>query len=337
MKILLTGATGFLGKELLEILLLDPKISEIWVTSRNHRTHPSPKVRVFQLNLADPAQVSNFEMRPDAVIHLAGLYDFEESYESCYTQNLLPALHLVKKIRNWNEENQVPIYFASTYAVTYGQSEESAESPLKTLPPTAIPYAYTKALAERVITDAQIPSAIFRLGILVGNSKTGATDKLDGAYSFLKLIDSTQSLTRVLKNIPIPAKPDGILPLVPVDSAARVFHQALFNSECAGSPSKIYGVYDDQSIPIRAFAESVLKIYAPGVRAVFVPKTPQTFLNLAGRFSPVSADAFKFALNPVQVRNDHFRQCFPEALIPHFSAYEKAFYSGYRLVTRGTL
>jgi nucleoside-diphosphate-sugar epimerase len=337
MKILLTGATGFLGKQLLQLLLADPRIEHVWVTTRNKRSHPSPKVEVLQINLSDPGQFHGLSILPDAVIHLAGLYDFEESYESCYTHNLLPAYHLAKKVREWNEQKRVPLYFASSYAVTFGQDADAAEKALTALPPPSLAYPYTKAIAERAITDSGIPSAVFRLGILVGNSTDGATDKLDGAYSFLRLMESSRPLTRFMKRIPLPAKPDGILPLVPVDSAAKIFIDALFRPEVAGTPAQVYGVYDTQSISIQSFAESVLSRYVPGARPVFFHRVSNAALNFQSRFTPVSADAFRFALNPVAIQNPNFQSSFPHSLIPHFKTYEHAFYSGYRVLTQGTI
>jgi nucleoside-diphosphate-sugar epimerase len=336
MKVLLTGATGFLGKNLLELLLTDPRVERIWVVSRNKRTHPSPKVKVLRLDLSDPAQIFNFEASPDAVIHLAGLYSFEQGYESCYTQNLVPALHLSMKLREWNKQKRIPLYFASTYAVTFGQEQSAAEEPLTQLPTTQIPYAYTKALAERAITDSGIPCAIFRLGVLVGKTTDGSFDKLDGAYSFVHLIDSVRPFIRWMKRIPLPGKPDGVLPLVPVDTAAKVFHEALFRENAAAAPARIYGVYDTQSISIREFSDSVLAHYAPGSQGFFIQRVPRLFLEAQSRLTPVSADAFQFALNPVKLENESFQETFPSIQIPHFSSYESAFFSGYRLMTRGS-
>jgi nucleoside-diphosphate-sugar epimerase len=335
MKVLLTGATGFLGRELLDLLLADPRIQHIWVTTRNKRSHPNPKAEVIRMDLSDPGQVLNLDILPDAIIHLAGLYDFEESYESCYTQNLLPTLHLTWKAREWNQQKRVPLLFASTYAVTYGQDLSAAEEPLQALPPMAIPYAFTKAIAERAITDSEVPSAIFRLGVLVGKSTDGATNKLDGAYAFLRLMESVRPLTRLMKTIPLPAKADGILPLVPVDAAARVFLEALFRPEVAGTPAQIYGTYDPSSVRIRDFAESVFSRYAAGARPVFFEGISNSFLKLQSRFTPVSADAFRFALKPIAIQNPRFQEVFSQTPIPHFKSYEHAFYSGYRLFTRG--
>ncbi len=337
MKILLTGATGFLGKHLLELLLSDSRVEKLWVTTRSKRSHPHSKVEVIQLDLSDPGQVLNLAVLPDAVIHLAGLYDFEQSYASCYTQNVLPAVNLAKKLKDWNQDRHVPLYLASTYAVTFGQDASAAEEPLKTFPPTSIPYAYTKAIAERAITDAHIPCAVFRLGMLIGTSNDGSTDKLDGPYAFLRLIESTSAMARWVRRIPIPAKPDGILPLVPVDSAAKVFHDALFRPEIAQAPAQIFGVYDSKSIPIRDFSKSVFDRYAPDAHAVFFSKAPASALRLQSRFTPISADAFKFAIHPVEIENRRFQKVFSNTLIPHFQSYENAFYAGYRLFTRGTL
>jgi nucleoside-diphosphate-sugar epimerase len=284
----------------------------------------------------------------DAVIHLAGLYDFQESYGNCYTNNVLPTQHIVEKLKMINLIRRVPLYMASTYAVnSHQKGAQHSEATLQSLPSKRIPYSFTKAVAEKIVTDSGIPSAVFRLGILVGRSTDGAVEKADGAYTFLNGLAAIagsrlfKSLPNALRVLPFPANPDGLLPLVPVDKAAEIFHRALFMDEAAssaGSPhTKIYGVYNDESVRIREFCDRIIAALAPRSRGVYVKKIPPRLMQMAPRLLNITSDALNFSLNPVALNNPLFRETFGASAIPAFDEYHSHFFQGFLKYRGGSL
>src|SRR5258708_2884483 len=110
-NVLLTGATGFLGNEVLTQLIADPRVESITVVARGTRKHTSPKVRTLQVDLSMAESVQRILSEPlddlDVVIHLAGLYDFSESTAPNYLGNVLPTLNILKITRKLNEKKPV--------------------------------------------------------------------------------------------------------------------------------------------------------------------------------------------------------------------------------------
>jgi len=331
MKILLTGATGFLGKHLLEILLNDERISSIDIVSRRKRTHPSAKAKTISIDLSDPSSVNDLTDDFNAVIHLAGLYDFRESLSNDYSQNVLPTLNLVEKLKEWNKKRCVPLYFASSYGVGFGIRAGVAEEPLIELPSKRVPYAYTKAIAERAITDAKIPGAIFRLGILVGSSKTGAIEKIDGPYALMKALQGYKSsrIAQTIPVIPIPAKRAGILPLVPVDVAAEVFHEAVFRNSGMSEPARIFGVYESTSVEISRFCEFIVAAFTPWAKPLYLEDVPSPALKVQEFLTGIPHQTFMFSLEPIDLRNERFVSEYSSFRIPHFDTYRNVFLKGF--------
>ena len=57
------------------------------------------------------------------------------------------------------------------------------------------PYFASKHEAEKVVrNECRLPWRIYRPGIVVGNSKTGEMDKIDGPYYFFKLIQKMREV-----------------------------------------------------------------------------------------------------------------------------------------------
>jgi thioester reductase-like protein len=76
-------------------------------------------------------------------------------------------------------------------------------------------YEETKCRAEALVRDAarRLPVTILRPGIIVGDSRTGEIDKLDGPYYMIKLIVGS----RLDVALPLPGQGGAPLHLVPID------------------------------------------------------------------------------------------------------------------------
>lgn len=328
MKILLTGGTGFLGKNLLELLLADERVERVDVLTRSKATHPNPKARVVKGDLSQPSSVHAIPDDVDLVVHLAGLYDFREPFSKNYSENVLGTLNLLARIRAWNDARKVPLLFASSYAVQFGGGAEAGETPLTSLPSKEIPYAYTKAVAERAVSDSGIPGASFRLGILVGSTKGDPVEKIDGPYALLHALTAAKKagLEKVLKYVPIFGARNVIFPFVPVDLAARVFHEAIFREH---SSFRIYGTYDPSNVSVQEFCGTMIPRLLPGSELTYFEDVPRTLLSLQAKLTGVPAEVFRFALEQVPLSNEAFLKDFPECRIPAFKSYIEAFMRGF--------
>lgn len=334
MRILLTGATGFLGKPVLELLLQNKKVQKIFVISRTQRTHPDPRVEVLKGDLAQPATWRTPSLDVDRIIHLAGLYDFRQTMTHNYRENVLSILGLIDFVRSL--PNGAPIYFASTYAVGFGLHSSLTpstltETPLEHLPSQKQAYPYTKALAEKALTDSGLRYKIFRLGVLVGDQENGAIEKIDGPYYLYRLAWKLSKLpfARSIPYLPLAMKPDAVLPVVPVDCAAQVIAQALFHDK-RNDPSEIYHVCNTQSAPIRDLVLDCFKAFLPQTKISFHDHAALSrLLSVQALLSGVPEHALQFALHPVGLTNEKFIARFGEKAIPAYSTYRKAMLRGF--------
>lgn len=339
MKILLTGATGFLGKHVLNRLLDDQRVREIIVTTRRKRQHESPKVRVAVMDLARASSFPQeiFLSDLDCVIHLAGLYDFSAAYDQCYEQNVLTTTKLLWLLKDAGVS--VPIHVASTYAVGCPSQEVLEEAPLEKLPPTSFPYAYSKALAEKIFAESGFPVRIFRFGILMGDSVRGEIEKLDGIYSFMKLMERVSRLAHgsavrkfLLKStpLPIPAHPGTLLPLVAVNTAAEVLTESVFKgTPLAGSP-EYYGVYDSQIATVSEVVEAIRDSILPGTQLAYVPNgIPGLLLKFQERVTGVSPATFAYANHRTRLESKRFASMFPKIEIAPFSRLRDCWFRGF--------
>ncbi len=336
MKILLTGGTGFLGKAVLSKLLVSQEVERVWVLSRKTRTHPDPRVMVLQAELTEAGSLRRLAIDPDHIIHLAGLYDFRASASELYLQNVVATLHLLEQMKAWiaRAGKIIPLHLASTYAVAYRDEQMGVEDerPQEGHPPTRSAYPYTKAMVERLVLQSRLPSRIFRLGILVAAPSDRSIEKMDGPYSFLSLLDRMKdffpSIDR-LSLVPVPAHPDGSLPLVPVDAAASVFARSVLELALPQA-AEIYGVYESGSIPMGEFVTESLRRLGYRARPFYLKKVPPFFLRAQARLTAVPAGVFEFALRPPRLSNPRFLSVFGEDAVPSFRSYQDQFFAAWR-------
>ncbi len=97
------------------------------------------------------------------------------------------------------------------------------------------PYFRTKHEAEGLVRrECSIPWRVYRPGIVVGHSKTGEIDKIDGPYYFFKLI---QKLRKMLPPwVPTLGIEGGRINMVPVDFVVRamdhIAHKPKLDGQC---------------------------------------------------------------------------------------------------------
>lgn len=333
MKVLLTGGTGFLGKEVLKALLADQRVEWISVVTRQRLEHPDPRVRFICADLSQPNSVerlipSSADLFPDRVLHLAGLYDFSKSKEENYTQNVSSTRNVVELARRLHATRALRLIFASSYSVAAVDEFRLSEAPLQRVGDSSVPYALTKALAERHVTDSGLPYGVYRLGILVNAQESDARiDRLDGPYLFLDLLQKLRILSRFWPwALPVPVVPDHALPLLPVDTAAQALATGIFSGV---QDSKVYGLYDSSTISVGDFCAEAFKKYLPRSKICYL-KSPQRWLPLIELIlGKPMARAFYFAQNRTELPSAEFKRDHPGVEIPKFEKYRELFFAAY--------
>ncbi len=336
MKVLITGATGFLGKQVLRHLVADADITQIDVISRKKSTHPAPKVRVLQQNLADLTAVERLSREDyDAALHLAGLYDFEAKFPENYRENVLATLNVISALKRINQKRRAPLIHASTYAVGYGNGGELSEAPLAHLPPKDIPYSYCKAAGEKAVTSSGIPHTVLRPGVLVGDSIRGDFDKTDGPYYFMKWLARTaaHAVGRRLPVLPVPGHPDAILPLVPVDFAAKGFYLALRTQLGLDGPTPadaVYGLFNSKSVTVQDFCRRAVSELLPNAKIFYLPSLARPLLRAQKILTGIPEATFRFASEKTALSSALYTAAFPECAVPEFESFQEVFFKGFK-------
>ena len=113
-------------------------------------------------------------------------------------------------------------------------------------------YERTKFDAEKLARGAmqRLPITIVRPGVIVGDSRTGEIDRLDGPYYLMVLIATNASGLR----LPLPGHGEGPLHLVPIDFVIDAAHALTVDERALG---KTFHLTDPEPLPARRVFELV--------------------------------------------------------------------------------
>jgi len=239
MNYFVTGATGFIGRNLVERLLQREGTIYALVRAGSRgrleelRTSwGADGARIVPVagDLSQPGLgVSEEDMvamrgEVDHFFHLAAIYDITapaETQEVANVEGTTNAIELASAIEAGCFHLVSSIAVAGLYRGTWTEEMFEEAERLDTNP-----YFRTKHESERLVRqECSRPWRVYRPGIVVGDSRTGAIDKVDGPYYFFK---SLQRLRRVLPAwLPTVGVEGGEINIVPVDYvAAAIDHIA---------------------------------------------------------------------------------------------------------------
>ncbi len=240
MKILVTGITGFLGKEFLKHIIKDNKneyilliressISKIYGLIEEHE-HIHAEVGSLKNTLlfSDARLFDKYTKTVEKVIHLAALYDLSASSDILYLTNVIGTQNVLYFCKQCPK--LIFLDYASTIAVAGNWSGLYYESDFDIGQEFENPYAKTKFQAEALVrklskNSPELIVRVIRFGVIVGDSKTGAISKSDGPYYFFSNIGKLFQIAPILKKlkfVPFPFNADSLFPIVPVDTGAQL-------------------------------------------------------------------------------------------------------------------
>ncbi|QHD00852.1 epimerase [Pseudomonas sp. S04] len=158
MRVLITGANGFVGRELVRCLLAQGSlrgraIGSLLVLDKDLQALPEDKrLRRHFGSVTDPALMRRvLADGVDVVFHLVSVPGgaAEEHYELGYQVNLLASLELLNQLRN---VNQPPVLVYASSVAVYGGDLPARMSETAELHPE-LSYGAHKAMVESAISD----------------------------------------------------------------------------------------------------------------------------------------------------------------------------------------
>ena len=239
MNYFVTGATGFIGRNLVERLLQrEGTIYALVRAGSRGRLEElrtgwgADGARVVPVagDLSQPALgVSEEDLvamrgEVDHFFHLAAIYDITadaEAQEIANVEGTRHAVELAGAIEAGCFHQVSSIAAAGLYKGEWREDMFDEAERLDTNP-----YFRTKHESERLVREeCSRPWRVYRPGIVVGDSRNGEIDKIDGPYYFFKTL---QRLRRVLPSwLPTVGVEGGEINIVPVDYvAAAIDHIA---------------------------------------------------------------------------------------------------------------
>ncbi|MGE5738493.1 MAG: SDR family oxidoreductase [Betaproteobacteria bacterium] len=319
MAYFVTGATGFIGRYLVARLV--ERNGPIYALVRKHSLARLDELReawgvdnkrvvAVVGDLAKPklgvaaADIRKLKGRIDHFFHLAAIYDLQASADDQRTANVDGTRHAVQLATALEAgclHHMSSIAAAGLYEGVFREDmfEEAEE--------LDHPYFRTKHDSEGVVRrECKRPFRIYRPGFVVGDSRTGQIDKIDGPYYFFK---SIQKMREILPPwMPTIGIEGGRINIVPVDFVADALDHLAHKK---GLDGRCFHLTDPEPHRVgevlNIFAEAA---HAPQmtmrINAKMFGFIPAPILYGLGSLSPVKR-AMKVVLNDLGIPRDVFQ------------------------------
>ncbi len=248
MSYFVTGGTGFIGRNLIDQLLnrkgtiyvlvrrgskkkFNQLVSDRWSDQSRRVVAINGDLTRAKLGVSE-ADCDKLSGKIRHFFHLAAIYDLaapDEANQAANIDGTRHAIQFAEAIKAKCFHHTSSIAAAGLYQGTFREDMFEEATGLHH------PYFRTKHESEGLVRrNCQIPWRVYRPGIVVGHSKTGEIDKIDGPYYFFKLI---QKMRRMLPPwVPTLGLEGGRINIVPVDFVARamdhIAHKPKLDGQC---------------------------------------------------------------------------------------------------------
>jgi len=303
-RALLTGFPGFIGTRLARrllgddpslhiVALVEPRMAE---RARTVAAGIDPaRLTVVEGDIGAPRlgldapTYDRLAAETTLVHHLAAIYDLAVPAGIAERVNVMGTQHVVDFCRD--APNLRRHHYVSTAYTAGWRSGTVLETELAAGQEFKNHYESTKFSAEVIVRGSmdEVPTTIYRPAIVVGDSRTGETQKFDGPYYVLRLISLTAALHAPIPQIGAARAPFNVVPVDFVfDAIASITRSGDAEGQCLH-------LVDPDPIPAAEMAGLLAEAYAGRpiayrlpYRAVELTLRPKLLRGLFGGAPPES-------------------------------------------------
>lgn len=228
MRYVVTGGTGFIGRRVVSEILTRDAAAEVFVLVRRESLNRFERLTqdwgerakalvgdltaedlgLTDTDVADLGDITH-------VVHCAAIYDITVDEAAQRTANVDGTRTVIALSRRLG----ATLHHVSSIAVAGNHRGVFTEDDFDVAQDLPTPYHQTKFEAEMLVRAAtDVPHRIYRPAVVVGDSRTGEMDKVDGPYYFFGVLARLAALPRFT---PMALPDTGRTNIVPVDFVAE--------------------------------------------------------------------------------------------------------------------
>jgi thioester reductase-like protein len=239
MRYVVTGGTGFIGRRVVSRLLETRPDARVWVLVRRRSLGRFERLAAVWGERVKPlvAELPELDLTDevlaelggiDHVVHCAAIYDItagEAEQRATNVEGTRAVIGLAQRL-------DATLHHVSSIAVAGDFRGEYTEDDFDVGQQLPTPYHQTKFEAELLVRSAAgLRYRIYRPAVVVGDSRTGEMDKVDGPYYFFGVLAKLAVLPALT---PILLPDTGRTNIVPVDYVVDALVALLHAEGCDG-------------------------------------------------------------------------------------------------------
>ena len=288
MRYVVTGGTGFIGRRVVSQILDRGEDAKVWVLVRRESLARFERLAVewgeratplvgdltaADLGLTDEAVAELGAV--DHIVHCAAIYDItadEAGQRAANVEGTRAVIDLARRL-------DATLHHVSSIAVAGTYHGEFTEDDFDVAQDLPTPYHQTKFEAELLVRSAAgLRYRVYRPAVVVGDSRTGEMDKIDGPYYFFGLL---AKLTVLPKFTPMVLPDTGRTNIVPVD---YVVDALVVLMHADGRDGQTFHLTAPKTIGLRGIYRGVAEAAGlPPLLGSLPAATATPFLRVSGR------------------------------------------------------